>query len=198
MKKKVLVLPKKNRDKLLSILLILAIIFPSCKSIIPNNTTVAVKSQRLTDVKLTEKRVLVVSYDSELTREFAISLKNYVRDELKNHKIVAERINIRKNEEDDIADFNKLKSEFKPDYLLNITFSKERTRDFYLIGKTVKKLRGMTASFNLMPCIPETEGRLMWTSEAVINHFYDNEGVVTSKKIAKELGLKMKADFIVN
>lgn len=186
---------KKYISRPLSIIVVIAMFFTSCKSFLPNNTTVALQSQRLTDVNLTEKRVLVVSYDAELTREFAISLKNYVKEELKTHKIVAERINIRADEAGDVVDFEKLKTEFKPDYLLIITFKAERTRDFYMIGKTVKKLRGMTAEFNLKNT---NDGQISWKSDAVVNHFYDNEGVTTSKKIAKQLGLDMKKNGLID
>ena len=179
----------------LSIMVIFMLLFTSCKSILPNNTTVALQSQRLTDVNLTKKRVLVVSYDDELTREFAISLKNYVKEELKTHKIIAERINIRADEAGDVVDFEKLKTEFKPDYLLTITFKNERTRDFYMIGKTVKKLRGMTAEFNLKNT---NDGQISWKSDAVVNHFYDNESVATSKRIAKQLGLDMKKNGVID
>ena len=179
----------------LSIMVILMLFFTSCKSFFPSDTTVVLQSQRLSAVKLTEKRVLVVSYDDDLTREFAISLKNYVKDELKTHKIVAERINIRADEESDVIDFEKLKTEFKPDYLLIITFKGERTRDFYMIGKTVKKLRGMTAEFNLKN---NKDGQISWKSDAVVNHFYDNEGVATSKRIAKQLGLDMKKNGLID
>ena len=177
------------------ILLAFILFFTSCKSFLPNNTTVALQSQRLMNANLTEKRVLVVSYDDELTREFAISLKNYVKEELKMHKIIAERINIRADETGDVTDFEKLKTEFKPDYLLAITFKNERTRDFYMIGKVVKKLRGMTAEFNLKNA---KDGQISWKSDAVVNHFYDNEGVTTSKKIAKQLGLDMKKNGVID
>jgi hypothetical protein len=174
--------------------------FASCKSsFLPYNTTIAVQTERLSAVSLTQKRVLIVSYDSDLSREFIISLKNYVREELKNHNVVAERINIRQNEaSNDIADFNKLKSEFKPDYLLTIKVRDERIRKFYIIGGNVKTLRGMTVDFNLTPNISENNGTLLWKSNAIINHFYNNEGVVTAKKIAKELGIKMQKDSTLN
>jgi hypothetical protein len=172
----------------------------SCKSsFLPYNTTIAVQTERLSVVSLTEKRVLIVSYDSDLSREFVISLKNYVREELKNHKVVAERINIRQDESSaDMADFNKLKSEFKPDYLLTIKVRDERTRKFYIIGGNVKMLRGMTVDFNLTPNIPENSSTILWKSNAIINHFYNNEGVATAKKIAKELGIKMQKDSMLN
>ena len=187
--------PKSDIKGPLSIMVILMLFCTSCKSLFPNDTTVVLQSQRLSAVKLTEKRVLVVSYDNELTREFAISLKNYVKEELKTHKIVAERINIRAEEESDVRDFEKLKTEFKPDYLLIITFKGARTRDFYMIGKTVKKLRGMTAEFNLKNT---NDGQISWKSDAVVNHFYDNEGVATSKRIAKQLGLDMKKNGVID
>ena len=176
------------------IFLAFMLFFTSCKSF-PSDTTVVLQSQRLSAVKLTEKRVLVVSYDDKLTREFAISLKNYVKEELKTHKIVAERINIRADEAGDVVDFEKLKTEFKPDYLLIITFKGERTRDFYMIGKTVKKLRGMTAEFNLKST---NDSQISWKSDAVVNHFYDNEGVTTSKRIAQQLGLDMKKNGLID
>jgi hypothetical protein len=173
--------------------------FAACKSsFLPYNTTIAVQTERLSAVSLTEKRVLIVSYDSDLSREFVISLKNYVKEELKNHKIEAERINIRQNEaSDDIAGVNKLKSEFKPDYLLTIKVRDERTRKFYIIGGNVKTLRGMTVDFNLTPNISENNSTILWKSTAIINHFYNNEGVATAKKIAKELGIKMQKDSIL-
>lgn len=176
------------------------LLFASCKSsFLPYNTTIAVQTERLSAVSLTEKRVLIVSYDSDLSREFVISLKNYVKEELKNHKVEAERINIRQNEaSDDMADVNKLKSEFKPDYLLTIKVRNERTRKFYIIGGNVKMLRGMTVDFNLTPNIFDNNGTILWKSTAVINHFYNNEGVATAKKIAKELGIKMQKDSIFN
>ena len=179
--------------------LALILSFAACKSsFLPYNTTIVVQTERLSAVSLTEKRVLIVSYDSDLSREFVISLKNYVNEELKNHKVVAERINIRQNEvSDDIAGFNKLKSEFKPDYLLTIKVRDERTRKFYIIGGNVKTLRGMTVDFNLTPNISENGGTILWKSTAIINHFYNNEGVLTAKKIAKELGIKMQKDSIL-
>jgi hypothetical protein len=192
---------KKNIFTPLSILglFISFLLFSACgASFIPYNTTITVQSQRLSDVQLTEKRVLIVSYDNNLTRDFVISLKNYVQLELKNHKVVAERINIRQYESSDIEDFNTLKSSFKPDYLLTIKTHDERTRNFYMVGKSVKKLRGMTVDFNLIPNSPEADSLLIWKSDVTINHFYDSEGVATAKKIAKELGIKMKKDLIVN
>jgi hypothetical protein len=184
---------KKRILRHLSICAVFLLFFMSCKSFLPNNTTVTLQSQRLNEVNLTEKRVLVVSYDDVLVREFAISLKNYVREELKTHKIAAERINIRQKEVGDVADFEKLTNDFKPDYLLTIHFKNERTRDFYMVGRVVKKLRGMTAEFNLT----HTNGQVLWKTDAIINHFYDNEGVVTSKKIAKQLGINLKKDAII-
>ena len=96
-----------------------------------------------------------------------------------------------------MADVNKLKSEFKPDYLLTIKVRDERTRKFYIIGGNVKTLRGMTVDFNLTPNISENGGTILWKSTAIINHFYNNEGVLTAKKIAKELGIKMQKDSIL-
>jgi hypothetical protein len=182
-------------------ILALFLTFASCKSgFLPFNTTVAVESERVSAFNLTEKRVLVVSYDTELTQEFVISLKNYVKEELKTHKIVAERINIRYKEETaDLAELDKLKGTFTPDYLLIIKVRDERTRKFYIIGGNVKTLRGMTLDFNILPITTlENEGASLWRSAAVVNHFYNNEGVSTAKKIAKELGIKMQKDLIVN
>ncbi len=176
----------------------LILLFSACKtSLLPYDTTIAVKSERLSPVDLTEKRVLVVSYDSELTREFLISLKNYVREELKTHKITTERFNIRQNEADDAAAFMKLKTDFKPDYLLTIKVSGERTRKFYLIGKAVKKLRGMNLTLNLLPYAQNTEGASVWQSDVDINHFYDTEYVAAAKRMAKDLGIKMQKDLII-
>jgi hypothetical protein len=179
--------------------LALILSFTACKSsFLPYNTTIAIQTERMSAINLTEKRVLIVSYDSDLSREFIISLKNYVNEELKSLKIVAERINIRQNEaSDDVADVNKLKSEFNPDYLLTIKVRDERTRKFYIIGGNVKMLRGMTVDFNLTPNISANKGTILWKSTAVINHFYNNEGVATAKKIAKELGIKMIKDSIL-
>ncbi len=177
----------------------LILLFSACKtaSIIPYDTTIAVKSDRLSPVDLTEKRVLVVSYDSELTREFLISLKNYVSEELKTHKITVERLNIRQNEPDDVAESAKVKTNFKPDYLLTVKVSGERTRKFYMIGKAVKKLRGINLSLNLLSYPQNTEGPLVWKSDVEINHFYDTEYVAAAKKMAKELGQKMQKDLII-
>ena len=177
----------------------LILLFSACKtsSFLPYDTTIAVKSDRLSPVDLTEKRVLVVSYDSELTREFLISLKNYVSEELKTHKITAERVNIRQDEPDDAADFMKVKTDFKPDYILTIKVSGERTRKFYMIGKAVKKLRGINLALNLLPYAQNTEGSPIWKSDVEINHFYDTEYVAAAKKMAKELGIKMQKDLII-
>jgi hypothetical protein len=179
-------------------ILIAFLSFSSCNSgLIPYNTRIVVESERLTELKLTEKRVLIVSYDSDLTREFLISLKNYVREDIQSHKVVAERINIRANElTDDAADFEKLKKEFTPDYILTIKVRNERARKMYFVGGNVKTLRGMTLDFNLMPF--NSESTSLWRSNAVVNHFYASESVATAKKIAKELGVKMQKDLIVN
>ena len=197
MKKKIFL---KGKTYPLSIggIFMLILLFSACKtSFLPYDTTVAVKSDPVSPVDLTEKRVLVVSYDSELTREFLISLKNYVSEELKTHKIKAERLNIRQNEPEDAADFTKIKADFKPDYLLTVKVSDERTRKFYMIGKAVKKLRGMNLTLNLLPYQQNTEGTSVWKSDVAINHFYDTEYVAAAKKMAKELGIKMQKDLII-
>lgn len=180
-------------------LLMLMLLVSACKTatIMPYDTTITVKSDRLSPVDLTKKRVLVVSYDSELTREFLISLKNYVSEELKTHKIAAERLNIRYDEPDDANELTKVKTNFKPDYLLTVKVSNERTRKFYMIGKSVKKLRGINLNLNLLPNQQNTEGASVWKSDVEVNHFYDTEYVAASKKIAKELGLKMQKDLII-
>jgi hypothetical protein len=175
------------------------LLFSACKaSFLPYNTSVVVQAERLSPVDLTSKRVLIVSYDTDLTREFIISLKNYVQEEFKTHNIISERINIRKNAfTDDIADFSKLKIAFKPDYVLTIKLRDERFRNFYIIGGAVKTLRGMTIGIDLHPAISEKESAILWKSNAVINHFYNNEGVATAKKMAKILGITMKKDELV-
>jgi hypothetical protein len=177
----------------------LLLLVSACKTstIMPYDTTIAVKSDRLSPVDLTEKRVLVVSYDSELTREFLISLKNYVSEELKTHKIKAERLNIRYDEPDDVAELAKVKTTFTPDYLLTVKVSNERTRKFYMIGKNVKKLRGINLTLNLLPNQQNTEGASVWKSDVEVNHFYDTEYVAAAKKLAKELGVKMQKDLII-
>jgi hypothetical protein len=175
--------------------------FASCKSgFLPFNTTVAVQSERVSPVVLTEKRLLIVSYDSELTQEFVISLKNYVAEEFKTHKIIVERINIRnKQTAADLADFNKLKNTFAPDYLMTVKVRDERTRKMFVIGGNVKTLRGMTVYFNLLPIASEeNEGAFQWRSTAIVNHFYNSELVTTTKKIARELGFRMQKDLLVN
>ena len=171
----------------------------ACKlSFLPFNTSVLVQAERVSPVDLTYKRVLVVSYDTDLTREFIISLKNYVQEELKTHTVTTERINIRKNAfTDDIADFNKLKMAFKPDYVLTIKVRDERFRNFVLIGSKVKVLRGMTLDMDIYPPASEKESAMLWKSNAAINHFYNNEGVTTAKKMAKILGMTMKKDGLV-
>ncbi len=182
-------------------ILALILLFSACNSgFLPFNTTLAVQTERMSAVNLTEKRVLIVSYDSELTQEFVISLKNYVKEELKTHNIVVERLNIRHNETaTDIEELNKVKSTFTPDYLLSLKVRDERIRKMYIIGSHVKTLRGMTLYFNLLPIASaENEGTFLWRSTVKINHFYNNESVFTAKKVAKELGIKMQKDSIVN
>jgi hypothetical protein len=175
------------------------LLFSACKSsFLPFNTSVLVKAERLSPVDLTGKRVLVVSYDTDLTREFLISLKNYVHEEFKTRNVMTERINIRKNAfTDDIADFNKLKTAFKPDYLLTIKLRDERFRNFYMIGSKVKTLRGMSIGVDLYPATSEKESAILWKSNSVINHFYNNEGVATAKKMAKILGTTLQKDGLV-
>jgi hypothetical protein len=177
------------------------LLFSACNTtFFPSNTTIKTQSEKLTAVNLTEKRVLIVSYDSELTREFVISLKNYLREELKGHKVIAERINIRQNETAaDLSELDKLKSTFTPDYLLTIKVRDERTRKMYLFGGNVKTLRGMTLDFNVFPVETRVnEGVSQWRSAAVINHFYKSETVGTAKKMAAELAIKMQKDLLVN
>jgi hypothetical protein len=175
------------------------LLFSACKSsFLPFNTSVVVKAERLSPVDLTGKRVLVVSYDTDFTREFIISLKNYVHEEFKTRNIVTERINIRKNSfTDDIADFNKLKTAFKPDYLLTIKLRDERFRNFYIIGGPVKTLRGMTLDMDIHPAVSEKDAAILWKSNATINHFYNNEGIATAKKMAKILGTTLQKDGLV-
>ncbi len=179
-------------------ILALACAFSACGSaIIPYNTSIAVQSEHLSDVKLTEKRVLIVSYDSDLSSEFIISLKNYLREDLKKHNIVAERINIRDGESaTDLAELDKLKTTFTPDYLLTIKVRNERVRKMYTVGSHVKVLRGMTLDFNILPA--NSEGTSLWRGNATINHFYTSEAVSTAKKLVKELGINMQKDLIIN
>jgi hypothetical protein len=198
MKKITLPLPDLSGQTLSKIgFLAFFLLFSACKSsFLPFNTSVLVKAERLSAVDLTGKRVLIVSYDTDLTREFVISLN--VHEEFKTRNIIAERINIRKNAfTDDIADFNKLKIAFNPDYLLTINPRDERYRNFYMIGNKVKTLRGMTLDMNLHPAISEKESAILWKSNASINHFYNNEGVATAKKMAKILGTTMQKDGLV-
>jgi hypothetical protein len=200
MKKTTLTIPNLSGQALSKIgFFALFLVFSACKSsFLPYNTSVIVKAERLSTVTLTGKRVLIVSYDTDLTREFIISFKNYVHEEFKTRNVITERINIRKNAfTDDIDDFNKLKVAFKPDYLLTVKLRDERFRNFIIIGGAVKTLRGMTLDIDLHPAISEKESAILWKSNAVINHFYNNEGVATAKKMAKILGTTMQKDGLV-
>jgi hypothetical protein len=177
-----------------------ALVFSACNgALFPFNTTVTLQSERLVSTDLTKKRVLIVSYDSYLTREFVISLKNYVRDEFKNHDVTAERINIRESDRKaDIADFNKLKNEFKPDYLLTIKVRDERVRKLYIVGSSVKTLKGVTVDVELIPYNSEKVSQSAWKSTAVVNHFYESERITAVKKIASQLSMSMQKDLIIN
>ncbi|MDZ7877859.1 MAG: hypothetical protein U5L45_09325 [Saprospiraceae bacterium] len=185
----------------LSIIVFLAffLLFSACKlSFLPYNTSIAIQAKRLSPVALTGKRVLIVSYDTDLTREFIISLKNYTHEEFAAHNITTERINIRKNAfTEDIADFDKLKTAFKPDYLLTIKLRDEGFRNFYVVGSSVKTLRGMTIDTDLFPVASEKESAILWTGMTTIKHFYNSEGVATAKKMAKILGITLQKDGLV-
>lgn len=192
---------KKYTPLSISGFLALILLFSACKSgFLALKTSVALETTRVSAVNLTEKRVLIVSYDSELSQEFVISLKNYVKEELKNHSVVVERINIRHNETAaDMVELDKLKITFAPDYMLSLKVRDERVRKMYLIGSHVKMLRGMALYFNLFPIAnADNEGTFLWRSTAVVNHFYNSENVSIAKKVAKELGIKMQKDLIIN
>jgi hypothetical protein len=56
----------------------------------------------------------------------------------------------------------------------------------------------MTIGVDLYPATSEKESAILWKSNSVINHFYNNEGVTTAKKMAKILGTTMQKDGLVN
>ena len=154
------------------------------------NTKVTVQNEPLSTLNLSQKRVLVVSYDTEQTREFMISLKNYVRETLKDRQIVAERINIRPNNTEDMTDFTKLISDFKPDYLLTIKVVNERSRKVKLIANSVKILRDITLDFNITSYDMTVNPTVLWKSQAIVKHLYQTEQIATVKKIARKLDFK--------
>lgn len=196
---------KKNFLYPLSILAFLGTIFlfQSCEtlgiqSLKMPNTKVIVESQLNGVAQLSGKRVLIASFDSSATRELVISLKNYMDLELTACKITSKRINIRENEAQDIADFEKLKTEFQPDYILKIQANIKRTRDFYLVGDVVKKIRDIDFHFNLSSFNAAAEQPIIWKGEAQIKHLYDEGHITTMKKTADLMRQKMQKDLIIN
>lgn len=182
--------------------LVISLLFVSCQSAIlyyitTPNTKIVLQSERISATDLTEKRVLIASYDNEMSRDLVISLKNYLNLELTDCKVVSERINIRQNEASDLAGFEKLKTEFKPDYLLIINFDIVRTRDFYIVGDVVKKIRDISFYFNLRPFNSVTDQPIIWKGEAQIKHLYDEGHSYTMKKTANQMRLKMQKDLII-
>lgn len=178
------------------------LLFGSCQtlmihSIAAPNTKINIVSEPISNPNLTEKRVLIVTYDSSATRELLISLKNHLNVELVGCKVISERINIRQNEASDLADFEKLKTSFKPDYLLTINFEIKRTRDFYLVDDVVKKIRDITFYFNLKSYNSLTEQPTIWNGEAAIKHLYDEGHTAAMKKIANEIRQQMQKDLII-
>lgn len=186
----------------ISALVAVILLIGACKSvnissITTPNTKIAIQSELISNTNLTEKRVLIVTYDSSATRELLISLKNYLNVELTGRKVISERINIRQDEASDLADFEKLKTSFKPDYLLTINFDIKRTRDFYILGDVLKKIRDITFYFNLKSCNSLTEQPTIWKGEAAIKHLYDEGHTATMKKIANEIRQQMQKDLII-
>ena len=178
------------------------LLFGSCQSLLfysltTPDTKTSVQSEIIATVNLTQKRVLIVTYDSLKTRDLAISLKNYMNLELTTCHVISERINIRQNEASDLEEFEKLKTAFKPDYLLSINCDVKRTRDFYLIGQVEKKIRDLTCYFNLKTCNFSTEQPIIWKGEAAIKHLYDEGHTATMKKIATQMREKMQQDLIL-
>ncbi len=173
----------------------------SCQSIpsltVPN-TKIIIQSNPISKVNLSQKRLLIVSYDSIATREMIISLKNYLNVEFNSCKVISERINIRQNESSDLADFDKLKTSFKPEYLLTIHCAIKRTRDFYIVGDVVKKIRDIKFYFDLKPFHSLTEQPTVWNGEASIKHLYDEGHAATMKKTASQIRQKMQKDLIIN
>jgi hypothetical protein len=181
---------------------VITLLFSSCQPAIlyfitAPNTKTDVQSKRISNTNLTQKRVLIVTYDSSATRELLISLKNYLNVELVGCKVISERINIRQNEDSDLVDFEKLKTSFNPDYLMTINFEIKRTRDFYIIGDVVKKIRDITFYFNLKPYNSLTEQATIWKGEAAIKHLYDEGHTAAMKKIANKIRQQMQKDLII-
>ena len=178
-------------------------LFQSCATlglyyITTPNTKINIESQLNSVTQLSGKRVLIASFDSSATRELVISLKNYMDLELTSCKITSKRINIRENEEKDIADFEKLKTEFQPDYILKIQANIKRTRDFYLVGDVVKKIRDIDFYFNISSFNAAAEQPIIWKGEAQIKHLYDEGHITTIKKTAYLMRYKMQKDLIIN
>ena len=177
--------------------------FESCASLGINsittpNTKVLIQSERLSSIKLNQKKVLIASFDSLAARDLVISLKNYMDSELTSCQVITKRINIRENEAQDIADFEKLKTEFQPDYILRIDVNVKRTRDFYLIGDIVKKIRDIDFYLKLSSYSATTEPSEVWHGEVKIKHLYDEGHAATMKKSASQLRQKMQKDLIIN
>jgi hypothetical protein len=167
-------------------------LFASCSA-----PTVAVKTEiRETTHTLDNFRVLLVSFDTELSKDFTPLFNKRLAKGLKEYGACIEHINIPYNANRKVRlSADSLQNNFKPEYILTVKIIEQKSNPTLNAIKKDKIFNEAVYYFELKSSITE---KPVWTSQATLNNIKTGEDTKTIYQLTKTLLSKMEEDLIID
>ncbi len=152
--------------------------------------------KKKSDFSFTEKRVLVVTYDTELSRDFVISLKNYVSRALKSRQVQTANVNLSQVEPIyRIEEYEKLIQNFQPHYELIISVKKEQARTGATFSEKTYQLNGCGMELTIKD---RTSGSVVALGALRFDKIYESEKLTMIREMTKTILADFQKNLIIN
>jgi hypothetical protein len=162
------------------------LLFPACQM------KYALTSTPIAPQTLTQQRLLIVTYDTDL----------------ESRRVVVKNVNMRYNDlKRSQADLAQLQAEFKPNYALNIRVGTERSRNFYTIQakrkfkfkpeKTESRLRDANLDLEIVLNTEGGKNAALWHAQLAMKQLYQSEQITDVKKMVKKLSQSLQKDKMI-
>jgi hypothetical protein len=192
--------------------LFIATCFSACQP------TLSLSSETLSPSSLIAKKLFILTYDTELSRSFVISTKNYLALALENQKITVEKINISaadslvsrtikksflrrtqmaryeyKNSEQAIKDFETRNQTFQTDFVLTLKAREVRSLiRFHALGR-IEIFRGVVLDINL-----KSKQAELWRGQLICDQMTATDETAVARQLANHIIQELKkAKFIL-
>ncbi|NJN34361.1 MAG: hypothetical protein HC817_09035 [Saprospiraceae bacterium] len=139
---------------------------------------------------------MVVTYDTEKSRDFVISLKNYLSLALKNRRVQTANVNLSQVEPIyRIEEYEKLMQNFQPHYELILRVKKDKAREYSTLTKKGRMFESCDVEMTIKD---RASGTIVGLGVLAFDNIYDTEKISVIREMTKKILADFQDNLIIN